>query len=34
MIASYQEKDIKRLLNNSNIIRNNRKINAIIYNAQ
>ncbi len=33
-VASYKEKDIKRLLNDSGIIRNRLKINAAITNAQ
>jgi DNA-3-methyladenine glycosylase I len=33
-VASYKEKDIRRLLSNSGIIRNKLKIHAIIYNAQ
>lgn len=33
-IASYGEKDIKRLLNDAGIIRNKLKVNAAIYNAQ
>jgi DNA-3-methyladenine glycosylase I len=32
-VASYKEKDIERLLNDSGIIRNKLKINAAIYNA-
>lgn len=32
-VANYKDKDIKRLLNKLNIIRNNLKINAAIYNA-
>lgn len=32
-IANYKEKDINRLLNDSGIIRNRLKINAVIYNA-
>lgn len=32
-IANYNDKDIDRLLNNKNIIRNRLKINATIYNA-
>lgn len=33
-IASYKEKDIARLLNDSSIIRNKLKVGAAIYNAQ
>jgi len=33
-VARYGEKDRERLLNNASIIRNKRKINAVIYNAQ
>jgi DNA-3-methyladenine glycosylase I len=33
-VASYNERDIKRLLNDSSIIRNRLKVNAAIYNAQ
>jgi DNA-3-methyladenine glycosylase I len=33
-IAKYKEKDIKRLLENSGIIRNKLKINSVIFNAQ
>ena len=33
-VANYNEKDIKRLLNDSGIIRNKLKINAIIFNAK
>lgn len=33
LVASYQEKDIERLLSDSGIIRNKLKINAAIYNA-
>jgi DNA-3-methyladenine glycosylase I len=33
-VAKYTEKDIERLLSDSGIIRNNRKVNAAIYNAQ
>ncbi len=33
-VAKYTEKDIERLLSDPGIIRNNRKVNAAIYNAQ
>ena len=33
-MAKYAEKDIKRLLGDPGIIRNQRKVNAAIYNAQ
>ena len=33
-VAEYSEIDIERLLNDSGIIRNKRKVNAVIYNAQ
>ena len=33
-ISKYQEKDIKRLLEDSSIIRNKLKINAVIFNAE
>lgn len=34
VVASYQEEDIERLLNDAGIIRNKLKVNAAIYNAQ